>query len=74
MFCAVSLLQRWFVNGSIRCYEGDHLGLSFLANISLIVTAALIPFITFIVYYDKIKRVSEKAPVSLYFILYTISM
>jgi len=64
------LLQRWFVNGSIGCYEGNHLGLAFLAIISLIVAAALIPFTALIVYYDKIRRVSEKAPVSSYIIIY----
>ena len=61
----MSLLQRWFVDGSVVCYEKGHLGLAFLAIISLIIAVALIPFTAFIVYYDKIKRVSGKAPVSL---------
>lgn len=48
-------LQRWFINGTVQCYKNEHLGLAFLAIISLIVAGLLIIFTAFIIYHDKIK-------------------
>lgn len=42
-FSSTLSLQRWFLNGQVKCFTGGHLPLALLAILVLLVCLALIP-------------------------------
>ena len=47
-------IQRWFVDGSVKCFTGGHLPLAIMAILTLMFCVLLIIFVTAIVF-KKIK-------------------
>ena len=47
-------LQRWYVDGSVRCFTGGHLPLAIMAILTLMICLLLIIFVTAVVL-KKIK-------------------
>ena len=47
-------MQRWYINGEVKCFEGPHAALALLAIVVLTVCVVLIPLMS-IVAFGKIQ-------------------
>ena len=48
--------QRWYHDGSVKCFSGGHIGLTFLALLVILYSIATM-FATFLFSFDKSEKV-----------------
>jgi hypothetical protein len=51
-------MQRWYINGEVKCFQGSHAPLAFLAIIVLVLCVTLIPLLA-VIAYDRIQVIGS---------------